>query len=150
MVFKGYTDPELTKDAFDEDGWFKTGDLGKFRDDGYLSLTGRLKDIIIRKGENVSAKEVEDLLYKHPKVQEVAVVGLPDRERGERVCAVVELSAGVEPLTLPEVVEFCKAEGLMMQKIPEQLELVDEFPRGGTGKVNKRALQDLFREKPWP
>jgi acyl-CoA synthetase (AMP-forming)/AMP-acid ligase II len=150
MVFKGYTDPELNKDAFDEGGWFKTGDLGKLREDGHLSLTGRLKDIIIRKGENVSAKEVEDLLYKHPKVQEVAVVGLPDRERGERVCAVVQLADGVEPLTLPELVEFCKAEQLMMQKIPEQLELVDEFPRGGTGKVTKRALQDQFKDKPWP
>jgi acyl-CoA synthetase (AMP-forming)/AMP-acid ligase II len=149
MVFKGYTDPALNADAFDEDGWFKTGDLGKLREDGYLSLTGRLKDIIIRKGENVSAKEVEDLLYKHPKVQEVAVIGLPDRERGERVCAVVQL-AGTEPLTLPELVAFCKAEGLMMQKIPEQLEVVDEFPRGGTGKVTKRALQDLFKDKPWP
>jgi cyclohexanecarboxylate-CoA ligase len=150
MVFKGYTDPALNADAFDEDGWFKTGDLGKLRDDGHLSLTGRLKDIIIRKGENVSAKEVEDLLYKHPKVSEVAVVGLPDRERGERVCAVVQLADGVEPLTLPELVEFCKAEGLMMQKIPEQLELVDEFPRGGTGKVTKRALQESLKDKPWP
>ncbi|MCU1379181.1 MAG: AMP-dependent synthetase and ligase [Acidimicrobiales bacterium] len=149
MVFKGYTDPSLNADAFDEDGWFKTGDLGKMREDGHLSLTGRLKDIIIRKGENVSAREVEDLLYKHPKVSEVAVVGLPDKERGERVCAVVQL-AGSDPLTLPELVEFCKAEGLMMQKIPEQLEVVDGFPRLGTGKINKRALQEQFKDKPWP
>jgi acyl-CoA synthetase (AMP-forming)/AMP-acid ligase II len=148
MVFKGYTDPALDADAFDEDGWFKTGDLGKLRTDGHLSLTGRLKDIIIRKGENVSAKEVEDLLYKHPKVSEVAVIGLPDRERGERVVAVVQPSG--EAPTLPEIVEFCKAEGLMMQKIPEQLEVVDEFPRGGTGKVNKRALQESLKDKPWP
>ena len=149
MVFKGYTDPSLNADAFDEDGWFKTGDLGKFREDGHLSLTGRLKDIIIRKGENVSAKEVEDLLYKHPAVAEVAVVGLPDKDRGERVCAVVQ-PAGAEPPTLPAIVEFCKAEGLMMQKIPEQLEVLDEFPRLGTGKINKRALQEQFKDKPWP
>ena len=149
MVFKGYTDPALNADAFDEDGWFKTGDLGKMRADGHLSLTGRLKDIIIRKGENVSAKEVEDLLYKHPAVAEVAVIGLPDRERGERVCAVVQATAGEAP-TLPDIVEFCKAEGLMMQKIPEQLAVVDEFPRGGTGKVNKRALQEQLKDVPWP
>jgi cyclohexanecarboxylate-CoA ligase len=149
MVFKGYTDPELNKDAFDEDGWFRTGDLGVMREDGHLCLTGRLKDIIIRKGENVSAKEVEDLLYKHPKVAEVAVIGLPDPERGERVCAVVQ-PTGDDPPTLPEIVEFCKAEGLMMQKIPEQLEVVTDFPRGGTGKINKRALQDDYKSKPWP
>jgi acyl-CoA synthetase (AMP-forming)/AMP-acid ligase II len=149
MVFKGYTDAALDVDAFDEGGWFRTGDLGKMRADGHLALTGRLKDIIIRKGENVSAKEVEDLLYKHPKVAEVAVIGLPDRERGERVCAVVQL-AGTDALTLAEIVTFCKAEGLMMQKVPEQLEVVDEFPRGGTGKVNKRALQDDLKSRPWP
>jgi acyl-CoA synthetase (AMP-forming)/AMP-acid ligase II len=149
MVFKGYTDAELNKDAFDDEGWFRTGDLGVLRDDGHLCLTGRLKDIIIRKGENISAKEVEDLLYTHPKVAEVAVIGLPDRERGERVCAVVQL-AGDDVLTLPEVVDYCKAKGLMMQKIPEQIEIVAEFPRGGTGKVNKRAIQDELKTKPWP
>ena len=148
-VFRGYTDPALNVDAFDEDGWFRTGDLGKMREDGHVCLTGRLKDIIIRKGENVSAKEVEDLLYTHPKVAEVAVVGLPDAERGERVCAVVMAEGGDAP-SLPEIVDFCKSKGLMMQKIPEQLEVVDDFPRGGTGKVNKRALQDQFKDKPWP
>jgi cyclohexanecarboxylate-CoA ligase len=149
MVFKGYTDPKLDEDAFDEDGWFRTGDLGKLRDDGHLCVTGRLKDVIIRKGENVSAKEVEDLLYKHPKVAEVAVIGLPDPERGERVCAVVQVAGGEAP-TLPEIVEFCKSEGLMMQKIPEQLEVVDDFPRGGTGKITKRELQNQLKDKPWP
>ena len=94
MVFHGYTDPALTKEAFDEDGYFRTGDLGKLRADGHLTLTGRLKDVIVRKGENISAKEIEDLLYTHPKVVEVAVIGLPDPERGERVCAVVQLADG--------------------------------------------------------
>lgn len=150
MVFKGYTDPALNVDAFDEEGWFRTGDLGRLREDGHLCLTGRLKDIIVRKGENVSAKEVEDLLYQHPKVAEVAVIGLPDRERGERVCAVVQPVEPAGPPTLPEIVEFCRSEGLMMQKIPEQLEVVAEFPRGGTGKINKRALQDEYETKPWP
>ena len=82
MVFHGYTDPSLTAEAFDEDGFFRTGDLGRLRADGHLTLTGRLKDVIVRKGENISAKEIEDLLYTHPKVVEVAVIGLPDPERG--------------------------------------------------------------------
>jgi acyl-CoA synthetase (AMP-forming)/AMP-acid ligase II len=90
MVCKGYTDPALSAESFDEAGYFRTGDVGHMRPDGHVVLTGRLKDIIIRKGENISAKEIEDLLYTHPKVADVAVIGLPDRERGERVCAVVD------------------------------------------------------------
>jgi acyl-CoA synthetase (AMP-forming)/AMP-acid ligase II len=86
--------PRRPRAAFDEDGWFRTCDLGFLRPDGHLTLTGRLTDVIIRKGENVSAKEVEDLLYQHPKVGAVAVIGLPDTERGELVCAVVEPAAG--------------------------------------------------------
>ena len=100
MVFHGYTDPSLTEEAFDEDGFFRTGDLGRLRADGHLTLTGRLKDVIVRKGENISAKEIEDLLYTHPKVVEVAVIGLPDPERGERVCAVVQLAEGADGLEL--------------------------------------------------
>ena len=118
MVFHGYTDPALDADAFDESGYFKTGDLGRLRADGHLVITGRLKDIIVRKGENISAKEIEDLLYTHPKVVEVAVVGLPDPERGERVCAVVQLAEGADGLELAEVVAFCRDAGLMTQKIP--------------------------------
>ena len=79
MVCKGYTDPAMSAEAFDEHGYFRTGDVGHLRPDGHVVLTGRLKDIIIRKGENISAKEIEDLLYAHPKVGDVAVVGLPDR-----------------------------------------------------------------------
>ncbi len=144
MVFHGYTDPELTRDAFDENGYFRTGDLGKLRADGYLALTGRLKDVIVRKGENISAKEIEDLLYRHPKVVEVAVIGLPDRDRGERVCAVVQLAEGAGGLGLDEIVAFCKDAGLMTQKIPEQLEIRDDWPRAGTGKIVKRTLQDEY------
>jgi cyclohexanecarboxylate-CoA ligase len=144
MVFHGYTDPALTAEAFDEDGYFRTGDLGKLRTDGHLSLTGRLKDVIVRKGENISAKEIEDLLYTHPKVIEVAVVGLPDPSRGERVCAVVQLGDGVDGFELSEVVAFCKDAGLMTQKIPEQLEIRTEWPRAGTGKIVKKALRDEY------
>jgi cyclohexanecarboxylate-CoA ligase len=148
MVFRGYTDSQLTVEAFDNDGFFRTGDLGKLRADGHLCLTGRLKDIIVRKGENISAKEIEDLLYTHPKVAEVAVVGLPDRERGERVCAVVQLAEGVDPLTLAEVIGFCREAGLMTQKIPEQLEIRhEEMPRAGTGKIVKTKLRDEYAAK---
>jgi cyclohexanecarboxylate-CoA ligase len=113
-------------------------------------LTGRLKDVIIRKGENISAKEIEDLLYQHPKVGDVAVIGLPDRERGERVCACVETATGAEPLEFAEMVAFLKDHELMVQKIPEQLEVLDALPRNNTlGKILKTDLRDQFRDKPW-
>src|SRR5205085_7063224 len=132
MVCKGYTDPSLNADAFDEEGFFRTGDLGHLRDDGHLVLTGRVKDVIIRKGENISAKEVEDVLYTHPKVGDVAVIGLPDRERGERVCAVGGTAWGEGASTCEEMVTACKDAGLMTQKIPEQLEVVARLPRNET------------------
>lgn len=150
MVFRGYTDAGLTADAFDADGYFRTGDLGKLRADGHLVVTGRLKDVIVRKGENVSAKEIEDILYTHPKVEDVAVIGLPDRERGERVCAVVQTPAGGEPLSFDEMVAYCKDAGLMIQKVPEQLEARKEMPRAATGKIIKVKLRDEYEGQPWP
>jgi cyclohexanecarboxylate-CoA ligase len=151
MVFAGYTDTAATAEAFDGEGWFRTGDVGHLRADGHLVLTGRLKDIIIRKGENISAKEIEDLLYAHPKVADVAVVGLPDRERGERVCAVVVTAEGQEPISFDEMVSTLKDAQLMTQKIPEQLEVVDELPRNQTlGKILKYKLRDDLATKPWP
>jgi cyclohexanecarboxylate-CoA ligase len=145
MVFRGYTDEAATAEAFDEDGWFRTGDVGHIRPDGHVVLTGRLKDIIIRKGENISAKEIEDLLYAHPKVADVAVIGLPDPERGERVCAVVVTAEGQEPLTFDEMVASLKEAQLMTQKIPEQLEVLPELPRNQTlGKILKYKLREQF------
>jgi acyl-CoA synthetase (AMP-forming)/AMP-acid ligase II len=144
MVFHGYTDPALDAEAFDEEGYFRTGDLGRLRADGHLTLTGRLKDVIVRKGENISAKEIEDLLYTHPEVIEVAVIGLPDPQRGERVCAVVQLAEGADGLELADVVSFCRDAGLMTQKIPEQLELRTDWPRAGTGKIVKKSLRDQY------
>ncbi|HEX6313097.1 MAG TPA: AMP-binding protein [Acidimicrobiia bacterium] len=150
MVCRGYTDPALDADAFDDDGFFRTGDLGHLRADGHLVLTGRVKDIIIRKGENISAQEIESVLYTHAKVGDVAVVGLPDRERGERVCAVVETAPGAEPLTFDEMVDLCRGAGLMAQKIPEQLEVVDELPRNKTlNKVLKQKLRDQLAGVAW-
>jgi cyclohexanecarboxylate-CoA ligase len=146
MVFHGYTDSALNDQAFDADGYFRTGDLGRLLADGHLTLTGRLKDVIVRKGENISAKEIEDLLYTHPKVAEVAVIGLPDPERGERVCAVVQIADDAEPLDLDQVVTFCREAGLMTQKIPEQLEIRSEWPRAGTGKIVKKTLRDAYSD----
>lgn len=144
MVCKGYTDAALTAAAFDGD-WFRTGDLGHLREDGHLVLTGRLKDVIIRKGENISAREVEELVFAHPKVADVAVIGLPDAERGERVCAVVELVSGAEVLTLAELADYLGACGLMRQKIPEQLEVLEALPRNETlRKVLKYQLRERF------
>ncbi|UGQ09232.1 AMP-binding protein [Yinghuangia sp. ASG 101] len=150
MVFKGYTDPALNDEAFDADGFFRTGDLGKVRADGHLALTGRLKDVIIRKGENISAREIEDLLFAHPKVADVAVVGLDDRERGERVCAVVERQPGEADLEFAEMSGYLADAGLMRQKIPEQLEIVDALPRNETlRKVLKFRIRDEFNGRPW-
>ncbi|MCX6525965.1 MAG: AMP-binding protein, partial [Actinobacteria bacterium] len=151
MVTKGYTNPELTEQAFDENGYFRTGDIGHLRPDGHVVLTGRIKDIIIRKGENISAKEIEDLLYAHPGVGDVAVIGLPDRERGERVCAVVERPAEGEVITFEEMVSYLGEQGLTRFKTPEQLEVVDSLPRNETlRKVLKYQLRDSFADKAWP
>ncbi|CAM5558167.1 MULTISPECIES: class I adenylate-forming enzyme family protein [Streptomyces] len=144
-VCRGYLDPAQTAAAFDADGFLRTGDLGHLTPSGHLVLTGRLKDVIIRKGENISAKEIEDLLAAHPAVGDAAVIGLPDAERGELVCAVVEPRPGTAGLTLPDVVSFLRAEGLSVHKLPERLEVVDALPRNGTlRKVLKYELRERF------
>jgi cyclohexanecarboxylate-CoA ligase len=140
QVFRGYLDSSLDADAFDDEGWFRTGDLGVIEESGHVRITGRLKDIIIRKGETISAKEVEDLLFTHPAVGDAAVIGLPDERSGERVCAVVVPAVANAAPTLAEVFDFLSAEGLTVQKIPEQLEVVDVLPRNPSGKVLKHEL----------
>ena len=142
QVFAGYLDAELDCDAF-TDGWFRTGDLGIVDDDGYVMITGRLKDVIIRKGENISAKEIEDILHEHERVADVAVVGLADDERGERACAVV-VTAGDEPITFAEMTAHLEATSLSRHKYPEQLEFVDALPRNPTGKILKKDLRARF------
>lgn len=145
-VCRGYLNREDTAaEAFDADGYLITGDLGHLTADGHLVLTGRSKDVIIRKGENISAKEIEDLLHRLPAVGDVAVIGLPDPERGERVCAVVEQPAGAAPLTLDRVTAYLRAEGLSPHKLPEQLELVEALPRNDTlRKVLKYRLRERY------
>ncbi len=151
-VCRGYLDPSQTTEAFDEEGFLRTGDLGRLTDTGHLVLTGRLKDVIIRKGENISAQEVEDLLHRHPGVGDVAVIGLPDAERGELVCAVVEAAqrpSAAGELTLDAVTSYLRAEGLSTHKLPERLEVVDALPRGETlRKVLKYKLRERFSGPP--
>ena len=142
QLFQGYVDASLDSAAFDDRGFFGTGDLGRLDDDGFLTVTGRLKDVIIRKGQNINAKEIEDLLSMHPKVAEVAVVGLPDPTTGERACAVVASHDPADPLTFEEMVSFLGDEQLMSQKIPEQLESVDGMPRDPDGTILKDTLRD--------
>jgi acyl-CoA synthetase (AMP-forming)/AMP-acid ligase II len=144
QLFLGYLDPAANEGAFEPDGHFHTGDLGRFDADGYLRLTGRLKDLIIRKGENISAREIEDMLESHPQVAEVAVIGLADDERGEMCCAVVVPTDADNPIEFEEMSTHLATEGLSRPKIPERLEIVDELPKNVMGKVQKNKLRDLY------
>ena len=140
-VFVGYTDATLDDTSFLPGRWFRTGDLGTLDADGYLTVTGRLKDVIIRGGENISAQEVEDVLGTHPAVAEVAALGVPDERMGERVCAAVVLRPGAT-LTLDGVRTHFVASGAARQKTPERLAFVDALPRTPSGKVRKHVLLD--------
>jgi len=144
VLCRGYLDPERTAEAFDADGFFHTGDLGSVDRHGNLRVTGRLKDVIIRKGENIVAKDVEDVLAEHPDIVDVAVIGLPDPERGERACAVIVLRSGAANLDVAAVATHCRTAGLQPQKFPEQVELVDVLPRNASGKILKYQLQETY------
>ena len=137
--------PTLDAAAFDDEGYFHTGDLGYLDSSGSVVITGRLKDVIIRNGENISAKEVEDLLHTHPAVAEAAVIGLPDPRTGERVCAVI-VSRG-PTVTLVDLGQHLRDAGVMTQKLPEQLEVVVALPRNDMGKVLKQQLRTKFGSK---
>ncbi|MFI0710863.1 class I adenylate-forming enzyme family protein [Streptomyces inhibens] len=141
-VCRGYLDEPA---PFDADGFLPTGDLGRLTPTGHLVITGRLKDIIIRKGENISAQEIEELLHRHPDVADAAVIGLPDAERGERVCAVLEQPPGSRQLTLAAVTAHLLDQGLAPHKLPERLEVLAALPRGATlRKVLKQELRERF------
>jgi cyclohexanecarboxylate-CoA ligase len=142
QVMLGYLDAALDAAAFDEAGFLRTGDLGRLDAHGNVIITGRLKDVIIRKGENVSAKEVEDALFTHPAIRDVAVIGLPDAVRGEMVCAVVV--SDDNGMNVAALAEFLTRFGLMRQKIPERVELVSSVPRSDSGKVDKLALRRRY------
>ena len=140
-----WNDPQRTANAIDADGWYHTGDLGVFDENGYLRVSGRLKDIIIRGGANISASEVEGYLLQHPRVRDVAAVSYPDRRLGERVCAYIVLKPG-ESLTLDELVDFLRTKQISPQKFPERLEIVAELPMTPTGKVQKFRLRQMARQ----
>lgn len=140
QVCLGYLDRSLDAEAFTDDGWFRTGDLGVIDDGGWVSITGRLKDIIIRKGENISAKEIEDLLYAHPAIADAAVIGVPDPDSGEQACAVVVCAAD-HSITFEEMTAHLTSERLARYKLPERLVIVDALPRNPSGKVLKKDLR---------
>jgi acyl-CoA synthetase (AMP-forming)/AMP-acid ligase II len=143
QCFLGYADAALDADAFDKDGWLRTGDLGLIDADGNVRVTGRIKDAIIRNAENVSALEIENVLATHPAVADVAVIGVPDRSAGERVCAVV-VPASVAGVSLESLVQHCHSSGLSRYKYPERLVIVDTLPRNQFGKVIKKELRDAY------
>ncbi|MDX2541576.1 AMP-binding protein [Streptomyces sp. WI04-05B] len=137
----GYTDPALTARAFDADGWYRTGDIGVVDGDGYLTITDRKADIIIRGGENIGALEVEEVLLTLPAVAEAAVVAAPDERLGEHAAAVLRLKPGHRAPTLDETCAHLDREGLARQKWPEEVHVVDDFPRTASGKVQKFVLR---------
>ncbi len=143
QCFLGYVDETLNADAFDADGWFRSGDRGRIDSAGNVTVTGRIKDAIIRNAENISALEIEGVLATHPGVADVAVIGVPDERTGERVCAVIVAEDGAR-VTLPSLFEHCQAHGLSKHKSPERLELVEALPRNLTGKVLKNELRTRF------
>jgi acyl-CoA synthetase (AMP-forming)/AMP-acid ligase II len=142
--FLGYRQPAFNEDAFDPQGWFRTGDIGRLDADGHLTITDRKKDIIIRGGENIASKEVEDLLAAHPSVQEAAVTAMPDARLGEKVCAFVIARPGAT-LSLDDVRLHFAALKVARQKTPERLEIVDSLPRTASGKVKKFELRARLR-----
>ncbi len=140
QMFTGYLHPEDDVDAFDESGYYRTGDLGRLTEDGHLIVTGRAKDIIIRNGENISPKEVEDILVTHPRIAEIAVVGIPDARTGERACAVIVAAESPAP-DVAELKEYLVTHGVAKFKVPEQVLLVDELPKNDAGKVLKHVIK---------
>ncbi|WP_156687442.1 class I adenylate-forming enzyme family protein [Mycobacterium sp. Marseille-P9652] len=143
QCFLGYVDAALDADAFDGEGWLRTGDLGLIDADGNVRVTGRIKDAIIRNAENVSASEVENVLATHPGIADVAVIGVPDAHTGERVCAVV-VAEPTGAVSLESLVEHCRERGLSRYKHPERLVIVDALPRNQFGKVLKKDLRQAF------
>jgi 2,3-dihydroxybenzoate-AMP ligase len=146
-IFAGYLkNPEENKKSFTSDGFFRTGDQARIDEHGYLKITGRIKDIIIRGGENISPGQVEDLLCAHPGIADAAIIGMPDKEVGERVCAYVRLAAGVK-LSPEEIRSFMEAKGASKLLIPERFEFVDTLPMTAAGKHDKKALRKDIKQK---
>jgi fatty-acyl-CoA synthase len=145
-VMCGYwNDPELTAESLDKDGWMHTGDLATIDEDGYCNIVGRLKDIVIRGGENIYPREIEEFLYQHPKIQDVQVIGVPDRRFGEELCAWIRLREG-ETATRDEIRDFCQGQ-IAHYKIPRHIKFVDSFPMTVTGKIQKFLMREQTIEE---
>jgi fatty-acyl-CoA synthase len=136
-----WQDEEKTREAIDADGWLHTGDLVIMRPDGYCNIVGRIKDMVIRGGENVYPREVEEFLYTHPDVEDAQVIGVPDEKYGEEICAWIRMKAGRSPLAAQAVREFANGK-LAHYKIPRYVHIVAEFPMTVTGKVRKIEMRE--------
>jgi non-ribosomal peptide synthetase component E (peptide arylation enzyme) len=141
-----FRDPERTKETFSKDGWLFSNDLGVLDENGYLRVIGRKKDIVNRGGLKISAREVEEMMLKHPAIQNAVLVGVPDRRLGEKSCAFVVTRSG-ESLTLEDLVEFLEKLGSAKYKLPEYLRIVAQLPMTPTGKVQKFKLKEAFVEE---
>lgn len=142
-----FKDDEQTQALFTPTGFSRSGDLGRMDEDGYVRVTGRLKDIVIRGGMNISAREIEELLVAHQQIANVAVVGMPDELLGERVCAFVVLKDPNDTLTLPDVAQYLRDRKVAMQKLPERIEIVPALPMTATGKIQKHILRKEIADK---
>lgn len=143
-VMHGYwEDEEKTREAIDAEGWMHTGDLATMDAEGYVNIVGRIKDLVIRGGENIYPREIEEFLYRHPKIQDVQVVGLPDRKYGEELCAWIIPKPG-QTLSADEVREFCKGQ-IAHYKVPKYIEFVNEFPMTVTGKIQKFKIREAMK-----
>jgi len=146
-IFRGYYKSEgENREAFTLDGFYRTGDIAKFDSEGRLIITGRKKDIIIRGGENIGAKEVEELIGSHPKVGQVAAVAMPDPILGERICAFVKTKRN-EAISFEEIVSYLKEKKASVLYFPERIEVIEEMPLTHVGKVDKMRLREEIREK---
>lgn len=146
QMLVGYVHNQDEARVFDENGYFRTGDLGRWEDDHYLVIAGRAKDIIIRHGENIAPKEIEDLLVVHPDINEIAIVGLPDNNTGERACAVIVPNGQAQP-TLSDLSALLTEKGVAKFKYPEQVELWDALPKNDAGKVLKHQIRNTLLEQ---
>ncbi|GAA3301571.1 AMP-binding protein [Glutamicibacter nicotianae] len=141
-VMLGYwNDEEKTRAAIDDEGWMHTGDLAVMREDGYCTIVGRIKDMVIRGGENIYPAEIEEFLYKHPDIEDVQVIGVPDQKYGEAICACIRMKAGREPLDAAAIREYCTGH-LAHYKIPAYVQILQDFPTTVTGKIRKNQLRE--------
>ena len=144
-VMKGYFNmPEATAETVDSEGWLRTGDLGTVDEEGYLRITGRIKDMIVRGGENIYPREIEEFLLGIPAVRDVQVLGIPSRRYGEEIAAFIMVHEG-SSLKSEDVREFCRGR-IAWHKIPRYVAVVDDFPRTGNGKVQKFKLREMSKE----